>query len=225
LPARDVQGDGQSSGIPAGGAHEGVSESPTGGPGLRHWQEATISKPGIDDRGGVFFAAVEMTRMPMCLTDPNLPDNPIVFVNHAFEDLTSYRQDEIVGRNCRFLQGAQTDQAQVAELRRAIAEQRAISVELLNYKRDGTPVWNGIYIAPVYDKDGRLLYFFASQLDVTRRRISEQAFRQAQKMEAVGQLTAGLAHDFNNLLQVVSGNLEGSYGFQGVSPGPQPGLR
>jgi signal transduction histidine kinase/CheY-like chemotaxis protein len=93
-------------------------------------------------------------------------------------------------------------------LRQAIDEQRAVSVELLNYKRDGTPFWNACFIGPVFNEDGKLLYFFASQLDVTRRRTSEQAFRQAQKMESIGQLTAGLAHDFNNLLQVVSGNLE-----------------
>ncbi len=171
-------------------------------------REATITKPGLDDRGGVFFAAIEMTRMPMVLTDPNLPDNPIVFANNAFEDLTGYAQAEIVNRNCRFLQGARTDRSKVTELRQAIAEQRAVSVELLNYKRDGTPFWNAVYIAPVFDRDGRLLYFFASQLDITRRRTSEQALHQAQKMESVGQLTAGLAHDFNNLLQIVSGNLE-----------------
>jgi PAS domain S-box-containing protein len=203
-----VQGGGQSSGVPADGMHDGTSFSPTGGPGLHHWQEAKISKPGLDDRGDVFFAAIEMTRMPMILTDPNLPDNPIVFGNRAFQDLTGYEEDEVIGRNCRFLQGAHTDRAHVAELRQAIADQKAISVELLNYKRDGTPFWNAVYIAPVHDETGRLLYFFASQLDVTRRRMSEQAFRQAQKMEAVGQLTAGLAHDFNNLLQVVTGNLE-----------------
>jgi PAS domain S-box-containing protein len=209
---REFEGGGQSSGLPAEGTTEELSYSPTGGPGVRHWREATISEPGLDNRGGIFFAAIEMTRMPMILTDPNQPDNPIAFANRAFQDLTGYEPEEIIGRNCRFLQGAQTDRAQVAELRQAIAERRAISVEIINYKRDGTPFWNGVYIAPVYDKAGKLLYFFASQLDITRRRTSEQAFRQAQKMESIGQLTAGLAHDFNNLLQVVLGNIENAKG-------------
>jgi len=207
-PEPDIQGGGQSIGVPAAGEHENVSYNPTGGPGINHWQKATISKPGLSERGNVFFAAIEMTRMPIILTDPNLPDNPIVFANRAFQDLTGYTEEEVLGRNCRFLQGANTDREAVAELREAIAENLAVSVEILNYKRDGTPFWNACFIAPVFDKDDKLLYFFASQLDVTRRRTSEQAFRQAQKMESIGQLTAGLAHDFNNLLQVVSGNLE-----------------
>jgi PAS domain S-box-containing protein len=207
-PPLDVQGEGQSIGVPAAGEHEHVSYNPTGGPGIHHWQEATITKPGLGERGSVFFAAIEMTRMPMILTDPNLPDNPIVFANRAFQDLSGYTEEEVLGRNCRFLQGAHTDRETVAELRDAVNGHRAVSVELLNYKRDGTPFWNACFVAPVFDKHDKLLYFFASQLDVTRRRTSEQAFRQAQKMESIGQLTAGLAHDFNNLLQVVSGNLE-----------------
>ncbi|AWM86982.1 histidine kinase famiy protein [Microvirga sp. 17 mud 1-3] len=207
-PLPDVEGEGQSVGRPAAGEHEHVSYNPTGGPGFHHWQEATITQPGLGERGNVFFAAIEMTRMPMILTDPNLPDNPVVFANRAFQDLTGYTEEEVLGRNCRFLQGSNTDQTAVAELREAISERRAVSVELLNYRRDGTPFWNACFVGPVFDKRGRLLYFFASQLDVTRRRTSEQAFRQAQKMESIGQLTAGLAHDFNNLLQVVSGNLE-----------------
>jgi len=204
----DVQGEGQSVGTPAAGEYENGSYNPMGGPGLHHWQEATITKPGLGERGSVFFAAIEMTRMPMVLTDPNLPDNPIVFANRAFQDLTGYTEEEVLGRNCRFLQGAHTDREAVSELRQAVEKRRAVSVELLNYKRDGTPFWNACFIGPVFDRDGKLLYFFASQLDVTRRRTSETAFRQAQKMESIGQLTAGLAHDFNNLLQVVSGNLE-----------------
>ncbi|SOB78762.1 PAS domain S-box-containing protein [Sphingomonas guangdongensis] len=185
------------------GASEPIERS-----GLHHWRESTITDPDLNDRGGVFFAAIEMTRMPMILTDPNIDDNPIVFANKAFLDLTGYEEGEILGRNCRFLQGAQTDRNSVSALRDAVQSKQAIALELLNYRRDGSPFWNAVFIGPVYDTAGNLRYFFASQLDVTRRRNTEQSYRQAQKMESIGQLTAGLAHDFNNLLQVVNGNLE-----------------
>jgi PAS domain S-box-containing protein len=201
-------GEGQSRGVPAEARHEGVSSNPTGGPGVNHWQQGYVSKPGLDDRGGVFFAAVEMTRMPMVVTDPNLPDNPVVFANGAFLDLTGYTREDIYGRNCRFLQGALTDRATIQQVREAVTEQRPIAVEVLNYRRDGTPFWNALFIAPIFDSNGKLLHFFSSQLDVTRRRNSEDAFRQSQKMEAIGQLTAGLAHDFNNALHVILGNLK-----------------
>lgn len=204
----DIEGGGQSAGVPAGDALSSARSDPTGGTAKRHWRESVITRPGLDDRSNVFFAAIEMTRMPMILTDPNAPDNPIAFANKAFLDLTGYEENEVLGRNCRFLQGAQTDREQVAALREAIRRRESIALEILNYKRDGTPIWNAVFIGPVYNTSGELLYFFASQLDVTRRRESEQAFQQAQKMEAIGQLTAGLAHDFNNLLQVVTGNLE-----------------
>lgn len=176
--------------------------------GKDHWRERTITIPGLSDRGNVFFAAIEMTRMPMILTDPNLPDNPIVFANKAFLDLTLYESDEVLGRNCRFLQGAESDREAVAEMRHAVEARESVALEILNYKRDGTPFWNAVFIGPVFDVNGDLLYFFASQLDVTKRRETEQFLRQSQKMEAIGQLTAGLAHDFNNLLQVIGGSLE-----------------
>lgn len=195
-------------GIPASDLEDRTSYSPTGGPSQHHWKSSTVAQPGLEQRGTVFFAALQMTRMPMIITDPRLPDNPIVFANKAFLDLTGYSEPEIMGRNCRFLQGVDTDRGAVGDLRDAVAREEAISLEILNYRRDGTPFWNAVFVAPVYDDGGQLVYFFASQLDVTRRRSSEQAFRQAQKMESIGQLTAGLAHDFNNLLQVVTGNLE-----------------
>nr|WP_211091223.1 histidine kinase famiy protein [Sphingomonas sp. S2M10] len=187
---------------------DSTSYSPTGNHPTHHWKRAVIGAPGLGDRSTVFFAALQMTRMPMILTDPRQDDNPIVFANKAFLDLTGYEEGEILGRNCRFLQGAETDRDAVAEMRAAIDAKEAIALEVINYRRDGSSFWNAVFIAPVLGPDGELLYFFASQLDVTRRRQSEQAFRQAQKMEAIGQLTAGLAHDFNNLLQVVSGNID-----------------
>ncbi|MDT8759424.1 histidine kinase famiy protein [Sphingomonas psychrotolerans] len=201
-------GENEAAGIPAGDLPDNTSYSPTGNKPHQHWKTSFVAEPGLDQRGTVFFAALQMTRMPMILTDPRQDDNPIVFANKAFLDLTGYHEEEIVGRNCRFLQGADTDRSAVRELRDAVADEEAISIEILNYRRDGSPFWNAVFIAPVYDDHGQLIYFFASQLDVTRRRNSEQAFRQAQKMEAIGQLTAGLAHDFNNLLQVVTGNID-----------------
>jgi len=186
---------------------QGASE-PIGAPGLHHWKQAEITDTTLDDRGSVFFAAVEMTRMPMILADPRRDDCPIAFANNAFLDLTGYEEAEVLGRNCRFLQGAGTDPTSVRHLREAIRDRRAIALEILNYRRDGTPFWNAIFMGPVFDKAGELIYFFASQLDVSLRRESEQSLRQAQKMEAIGQLTAGLAHDFNNLLHVIDGSLE-----------------
>ena len=195
-------------GIPAQGAMDQGKLEPLGNPVLHHWKQASITDPSLDNRGSVFFAAVEMTRTPMILADPRQDDCPIAFANNAFLDLTGYEESEVLGRNCRFLQGVGTDPDMVQQLRKAIDQQRAISLEILNYRRDGTPFWNAIFMGPVFDYDGTLIYFFASQLDVTARRESEQSMRQAQKIEAIGQLTAGLAHDFNNLLQVLDGSLE-----------------
>ncbi|WP_218014125.1 histidine kinase famiy protein [Rubellimicrobium roseum] len=199
---------GGSEGRPAGDLLPDGSITLTGHHQGRHWRESTITDDDLSDRGGVFFAAVEMTRMPMILTNPRLPDNPIVFANKAFLDLTGYEEPEVLGRNCRFLQGPRTDRDTVRQLREAVEGHQPVSLEILNYKRDGTPFWNAVFIGPVTSPDGELVYFFASQLDVTRRRESEEKYRQAQKMEAVGQLTAGLAHDFNNLLQAIQGNHE-----------------
>jgi PAS domain S-box-containing protein len=204
----ESQGGGQSVGVPASGEVEGNAYSPLGNPGVQHWQATYIDHDGLNERGNVFFAAVEMTRMPMVVTNPRQHDNPIVFANGAFFDLTGYARADVLGKNCRFLQGPQTDPRTVDEVRRALKEQRAVAVDMVNYRADGTPFWNALFIGPIFDQDGTLLYYFASQMDITERRVSQEAYLQAQKMEAIGQLTAGMAHDFNNLLQVINGNLE-----------------
>jgi PAS domain S-box-containing protein len=168
-----------------------------------------VNGPGPENHNSdIFFAAVETTRMPMCITDPSQPDNPIIFANDAFIEMTQYPLNEIIGRNCRFLQGPKTDPTAVAQVKDGITRQVDVSVELLNYKKDGSTFWNALFVSPVRDNNGKLIYYFASQLDVTRRRVAEDAVRQSQKMEALGQLTGGLAHDFNNLLQVVVGHLD-----------------
>jgi PAS domain S-box-containing protein len=119
------------------------------------------------DRQQLAFIAVERTRMPMVVTDPRQADNPIVLANQAFLELTGYTAKEALGRNCRFLQGPGTDPAAVAEVRVAITEQRGLTINLLNYRKDGSSFWNELFLSPVFDDDGGLIYFFASQKDVT----------------------------------------------------------
>ncbi len=170
-------------------------------------EHQVILGEGYEGHSDIFFAAVNLTRMPMALTDPNLPDNPITYCNNAFVELTGYPQEEILGRNCRFLQGPETDQSTIKLVRDAIEARTDVAVEVLNYRKNGSAFWNALFISPVFGPDKKIRYFFASQLDVSRRRDAEDSLRQAQKMEAVGQLTGGIAHDFNNLLQVILGNL------------------
>lgn len=116
-----------------------------------------------------FAAAMRATRMPMIITDPRQPDNPIVFVNDAFARLTGYSREETLGRNCRFLQGPGTNAEDVDRLRQAIDTRVPIEIDLLNYRKDGGIFWNRLLVSPVFD-EGKLTYFFASQLDVTRER-------------------------------------------------------
>lgn len=128
-------------------------------------------------KGDPFAAAMRATRMAMLITDPRKDDNPIVYCNNAFLKLTGYERSEVVGRNCRFLQGPKTDPAAVDEIRQAVEDRVDISVDLLNYRKDGTSFWNALYISPVIDEDGELQFFFASQLDVTDRKDSEERIK------------------------------------------------
>ncbi len=128
-------------------------------------------------RAGQLTEAVDRARQSMLLTDPKLPDNPIVFANPAFLDLTGYEVDEVMGRNCRFLQGPETDPEAVSALRGAIAEAREISLELLNHRKDGSAFWNQLTVSPIRDDAGQVVRFLATQLDVTARRVAEQALR------------------------------------------------
>jgi PAS domain S-box-containing protein len=155
----------------------------------------------------IFFAAVQMSRMPMILTDPHQPDNPIIFANQAFETLTGYGQSELLGRNCRFLQGSGTDPETIALIRQHLATRADVHEDIFNYRKDGSGFWNALFISPVFDPEGELLYFFASQLDVTRRREAEAVLQQAQRLETLGAMASSVAHEFNNLMTIALGSL------------------
>ena len=129
----------------------------------------------LADRRELALVAVERTRMPMVVTDPRQHDNPIVLANQAFLDLTGYCADEIIGRNCRFLQGPQTAPENIADIREALSSSTEhFEIDMLNYRKDGTTFWNQLSISPVYNRRGELLYHFASQMDITARLRAEE---------------------------------------------------
>jgi PAS domain S-box-containing protein len=118
--------------------------------------------------------AVVAAGLAFTITDPRLPDNPLVFVNPAFERTTGYSREEVEGRNCRFLQGPETDPGAVIRIREAIEQQQHATVTLLNYRKDGTAFWNELSLSPVYDAAGALTHFVGIQADVTTRVQVEQ---------------------------------------------------
>jgi PAS domain S-box-containing protein len=119
--------------------------------------------------------AVAASSNGIVITDPRVPDNPIVYANPAFEKISGYTAEEVRGRNCRFLQGDCSEQPALDELREALTEGRECRVVLRNYRKDGTPFWNELHVSPVYDEEGRLTNFVGVQNDVTeRRRIEEE---------------------------------------------------
>ncbi len=137
---------------------------------------------GLKDR------ALASSAEGVTISDPSQPDNPIVYANSGFERLTGYSINDVLGKNCRFLQGEGTDRATVEKIRNAVRNEHAISVEILNFRKDGSPFWNRLSITPVRDPHGKTTHFIGIQSDVTARRIAEQRLKEANvQLGSVGQ--------------------------------------
>ena len=120
-----------------------------------------------DAIGDALRAAMMHSTAAMVLSDPHLPDCPMVSVNPAFTAVTGYTAQEAVGRNCRFLQGARTDPDAPPRIRACLAAGQGCVEWVVNHRRDGKPFWNLLFISPVHDESGALRYFFGNQLDIT----------------------------------------------------------
>lgn len=145
------------------------------------------------------------------ISNPRLPDNPIVECNDAFIALTGYDRAEILGRNCRFMSGSGTEAALTETIRTGIRQKRPVIVEILNYKKDGTAFRNAVLVAPIFGADGELEYFLGSQMEVeaakadknerrseaARSKVSALSPRQGQVLVAMaaGKLNKQIAYD------------------------------
>ena len=125
--------------------------------------------------------AIAASSSGIVITDPSQPDNPITYVNPAFERISGYSAQEVLGRNCRLLQGTDREQPALAELRAALQEGRGCQAVLSNYKKNGTLFWNELSISPVRDEEGHLVSFVGVQNDVTERRRAEEALRDSEE--------------------------------------------
>ncbi|WP_271077313.1 LuxR C-terminal-related transcriptional regulator [Aurantiacibacter sp. MUD61] len=123
------------------------------------------------------------------VSDPRLPDNPIIACNDAFMELTGYDEDEIIGRNCRFLSGPGTEPWLTETIRQGVRERKAVMVEILNYKKDGTPFRNAVVVAPIFDEEGELEYFHGSQVELEDGAQSPVATRRARAVEKIKDLS------------------------------------
>ncbi len=121
--------------------------------------------------------AIRASSNGIVVTDMRLPDQPLVYVNPAFEKMTGYTASEVLGKNCRFLQGPDTDQSQVDLVRAALEKGEPVTVMLRNYRKNGTAFWNELSLNPIRDVQGTLTHYVGIQNDVTDRRHSEDALR------------------------------------------------
>ncbi|MES3161700.1 MAG: bacterio-opsin activator domain-containing protein [Halorubrum sp.] len=177
-----------------------VTTLSSGGPIRQPQQDIDGHEPSAKD----IERAVNEAPVGLSICDPDLEDGPLVYVNDAWEEHTGYPKEEVLGRNPRFLQGPETDPATVERLSTALEREDPITVEIRNYRRDGTPFWNELTVAPVYDDD-ELVHYVGFQNDVTDRKTAERlAEERAEKIAAERQVLDRVLGRVNGLLSEIS---------------------
>ncbi|WP_121744006.1 PAS domain-containing protein [Natronorubrum halophilum] len=151
-------------------------------------------------------AAMDEAPIGIVISDATQPDNPLIYANQKFQELTGYPIDEIRGRNCRFLQGERTAQEPVGEIRAAIDSREPVTVGLRNYRRNGTMFWNEVTVAPITTNEETSPHFVGFQKDVTRRKLAEE--RVKRQNARLRELTSVLSHDIRGPLTAATGYLE-----------------
>jgi len=171
----------------------------------------TLTPPTATDTDATNLAAKEqaMDEAPIgiLLTDPHQEDNPIIYANDEFTELTGYEKRDVIGRNCRFLQGEATADEPVQKLRTAVDNRESVTVELRNCRKDGTEFWNRVRVAPLFDDDGEIDLFVGFQDDITeRKQYEEQLQSHSARLEAVFEHSPDMfaVHDIDGVIRDVN---------------------
>ena len=147
---------------------------------------------------------IQYSPVASCITDPRQKDNPIVACNQPFRDLTGYDDDEILGRNCRFLSGPETEPWLTDRISVAVMNHKPVLVEILNYKKDGTAFRNAVLVAPTYDQNGELEFFLGSQVELDADVVGSTSVRRRESSRLVQTLSP---RQRDVLVQMANGQL------------------
>ncbi|MGL4397322.1 MAG: PAS domain-containing protein [Hyphomicrobium sp.] len=163
--------------------------------------KSALKQADVDRLSQIF----ELSGMSFLLSDARQIDMPIVYANAAFYRLTGYDADSVIGRNCRFLQGPKTDPATIATIRSALDREQSVTVDILNYRKDASTFWNGLYISPVFGENGSVDYFLGAQFDASERRreVTDLEVRNSALEAEVASQTVDITHNITAMKQLV----------------------
>lgn len=159
----------------------------------------------LTEMPAVLRHAIEQSPGCISISDMREPDQPLIYVNQRFLNLTGYKAHEVIGRNCRFLQGPLTDPETAKEIRSIISNKQSGSVQIVNYRKDGTTFFNLLKLSPVFDDQKQLIAYIGIQEDYTAVIERQKSALEESKFHALGLFSSGLAHEINNFLQPMVG--------------------
>ena len=163
--------------------------------GVPGWHEDVV-------RNELFAAAIESCPVGVSISDATKPSFPFIYVNSAFTGMTGHFLHDVIGRRFSILHGPDTDSEAVNRLTAALQIKQPVDVEIVHYRKDGTPFWCELRITPL-SQQGRVVALIGVHNDITDRRQRQIEDQRRQKLQALGQLAGGVAHELNNLLQPI----------------------